>query len=106
MALELDNKNNHLYMRVYHYYKDLILSGKLKPGAKTPSLRRCAAELQMSRTSVETAYLLLAADGYIISRAQSGCILYHGYRLKSRRLLSLLPKSLNHPSAMTLLLPG
>lgn len=59
-------------MRVYHYYKDLILSGKLKPGAKMPSLRRCAAELQISRTSVETAYLLLAADGYIISRAQSG----------------------------------
>lgn len=70
--LDLANKNTHLYMRVYHYYKNLILNGKLKPGSKMPSLRRCAAELQISRTSVEAAYLLLAADGYIISRAQSG----------------------------------
>lgn len=72
MALELGNKENHLYMRVYHYYKELISEGKLTPGSKMPSLRRCAEQLQISRTSVETAYLLLAADGYIISRAQSG----------------------------------
>lgn len=72
MRLELDSKETHLYMQVYHYYKNLILNKKLKPGSKMPSLRRCASELQISRTSVESAYLLLAADGYIISRAQSG----------------------------------
>ena len=72
MALELDNTNHHLYMRVYQYYKNLILSGKLRAGTKMPSLRRCAQQLQISRTTVEAAYLLLAADGYIISRAQSG----------------------------------
>ncbi len=27
--LDLANKNTHLYMRVYHYYKNLILNGKL-----------------------------------------------------------------------------
>ena len=62
MALELDNTNHHLYMRVYQYYKNLILSGKLRAGTKMPSLRRCAQQLQISRTTVEAAYLLLAAD--------------------------------------------
>ena len=72
MAPELDNQSVHRYMRVYNYYKQLILSGQLEPGNKLPSIRRCAAELQMSRTTVETAYMVLAAEGYILSRPQSG----------------------------------
>lgn len=61
-----------LYLQVYHYYKDLILSRRLQPGNKMPSLRKCAQELRLSRTTIENAYLQLAAEGYIISRAQSG----------------------------------
>lgn len=62
----------HLYLQVYHYYKDLIMSRRLKPGNKMPSLRKCAQELGLSRTTIENAYLQLAAEGYIISKAQSG----------------------------------
>lgn len=72
MQLELETKSGHLYAQVYQYYKDLILSGKLLPGTKMPSLRHCSQELEISRTTVESAYLQLAADGYIISRPQSG----------------------------------
>ena len=72
MKPELDNPSVHRYMRVYNYYKQLILSQQLAPGSRLPSIRRCAAELQMSRTTVETAYMALAAEGYIISRPQSG----------------------------------
>jgi GntR family transcriptional regulator/MocR family aminotransferase len=72
MKPELDNPSVHRYMRVYNYYKQLILSQQLAPGSRLPSIRRCAAELQMSRTTVETAYMVLAAEGYIISRPQSG----------------------------------
>ena len=61
-----------LYMEVCRYYQELILSRKLPPGSKMPSLRKCAEELKLSRTTVENAYLQLAADGYIISRPQSG----------------------------------
>lgn len=61
-----------LYLQVYHYYKDLIISRRLQPGNKMPSLRKCAQELRLSRTTIENAYLQLAADGYIISKAQSG----------------------------------
>ena len=62
MKPELDNQSVHRYMRVYNYYKQLILSQQLAPGSRLPSIRRCAAELQMSRTTVETAYMVLAAD--------------------------------------------
>lgn len=72
MKPELDNQSVHRYMRVYNYYKQLILSQQLAPGSRLPSIRRCAAELQMSRTTVETAYMVLAAEGYILSRPQSG----------------------------------
>lgn len=61
-----------LYMEVYHYYSNLILEQKLPPGTKMPSLRKCAQELKLSRTTVENAYLQLSADGYIIAKAQSG----------------------------------
>ena len=62
----------HLYMQVCHYYRDLILAHRLQPGSRMPSLRKCAQELQLSRTTIENAYLQLAADGYIVSKAQSG----------------------------------
>lgn len=74
MTLQLDKTNNreHLYLKVYQYYRDLILDHKLLPGSKMPSLRKCATELGLSRTTIENAYLQLAADGYILSRPQSG----------------------------------
>ena len=71
-GIRLGTPGEHLYISVYEYYKGLILSGKLESGTKMPSLRRCSQELQISRTTVENAYLSLAADGFIISKAQSG----------------------------------
>lgn len=62
----------HLYLKVYQYYRDLIMTQKLPPGSRMPSLRKCAGELHLSRTTIENAYLQLAADGYILSKAQSG----------------------------------
>ena len=61
-----------LYMDVYHHFEQLILGGQLPPGTRLPSLRKCCQELHVSRTTVEAAYLQLAADGYIVSRPQSG----------------------------------
>lgn len=72
--IQLDKKetNDHLYLEVYRYYRDLIQSGKMLPGSKMPSLRKCSQELKLSRTTIENAYLQLAADGYILAKAQSG----------------------------------
>ena len=72
MELNLNDPGLNRYLRVYNYYKDLILTGQMTPGTKLPSIRKCSLQLQLSRTTVEAAYLLLAAEGYIISRPQSG----------------------------------
>ena len=72
MKSELENQENPRYIRVYNYYKELIMSEKLMPETKLPSIRKGAAQFQMSRTTMESAYLLLAAEGYILSRPQSG----------------------------------
>lgn len=72
MKTALENENIARYLRVYQYYKDLILEGKLPEETKLPSIRKGALQLQVSRTTMENAYLLLAAEGYIISKPQSG----------------------------------
>ena len=72
MSTALENEELSRYLRVYQYYKDLILSGQLLPDTKLPSIRKGSQQLQMSRTTMESAYLLLAAEGYIISKPQSG----------------------------------
>lgn len=72
MKLSKTQRQTPLYMEVYEHYKNLIIQQKLLPGTKMPSLRKCSRELQLSRTTIESAYLQLAADGYIISKAQSG----------------------------------
>lgn len=72
MSTALENQDIPRYLRVYHYYKELILSGKLAPDTKLPSIRKGAIQLQISRTTLENAYLLLAAEGYILSKPQSG----------------------------------
>ena len=65
MNLDFNSTQSTRYLQVYNYYKDLIVTGRLMPGTKMPSIRRGAIQLGLSRTTIETAYLCLAADGYI-----------------------------------------
>lgn len=68
-----DNKEDgSKYLQLYNYYKKLITDSVLKSNDKIPSIRKCARAFELSRTTVETAYEMLAAEGYIISKAQSG----------------------------------
>lgn len=93
MRIELENEEIPRYLRVYNYYKDLILNGKLPPETKLPSIRKGAIQLQMSRTTMETAYMQLAAEGYIISRPQSGYYVTDiAEKQKKQRELSPMPK--------------
>ena len=93
MNLDFNSTQTTRYLQVYDYYKDLIVTGRLMPGTKMPSIRRCAVQLGLSRTTIETAYLCLAADGYIISRPQSG------YYITARTVTAVAsPKASNSPS--------
>ena len=59
-------------MQIYDYYKNLIEDGKLTEGMKLPSIRRCAEERNVSKTTVESAFMCLCDDGYIMPKSQSG----------------------------------
>lgn len=65
-------QNRKLYMQIYDYYKDLIESGKMTEGTRLPSIRRCAEERGVSKTTVEQGYMCLCDDGYILPKSQSG----------------------------------
>ena len=68
----IKDKEKKLYIKLYNHYKGLITNGTLPADSKLPSVRRCAQEFGVSKTTVETAYQQLACEGYIQSRPQSG----------------------------------
>lgn len=67
-----------LYEQLYNHIRKEIESGKIGPGDKLPSKRALSAHLKISVVTVETAYSLLSAEGYIYSVPGSG---YYAERL-------------------------
>ena len=67
-----------LYEQLYNHIRTEIESGKIGAGEKLPSKRTLSAHLKISVVTVETAYALLAAEGYIYSVPDSG---YYAERL-------------------------
>jgi GntR family transcriptional regulator / MocR family aminotransferase len=62
------------YRQIYDRFRDAIANGMLKPGDRIPSARALTKELGLARGTIETAYSLLAAEGYIEARGQAGTI--------------------------------
>src|ERR1700712_1335216 len=63
-----------IYRHIYDRFRDAIGSGLLKPGDRIPSARALTKELGLARGTIETAYSLLAAEGYIQARGQAGTV--------------------------------
>lgn len=63
-----------LYRQVYERFRSAIIQGTLKPGDRIPSARALAKEMGVARGTVEVAYSLLGAEGYIQTRGQAGTI--------------------------------
>ena len=59
-------------MQLYRQLRDDIVSGTLPAGAKLPSKRFLARELEISVITVEHAFGLLLDEGYAVSRERSG----------------------------------
>jgi GntR family transcriptional regulator/MocR family aminotransferase len=62
------------YRQIYDRIRGAISGGVLKPGDRIPSARALASELGLARGTVDAAYSLLSAEGYIQSRGQAGTI--------------------------------
>ena len=63
-----------LYRQIYGRVSAAVLDGRLPPGARLPSARSLAAQLSIARGTVETAYQLLAGEGYIVARGAAGTL--------------------------------
>lgn len=60
------------YLEVYQQIIDDIENGYLKYNEKIPSIRKMAKQLDVSRTTVESAYLQLLVEGYIYAKEKVG----------------------------------
>lgn len=77
------------YRQIYQRFRGAIDSGLLKPGDRIPSARALCKEMGLARGTIETAYSLLTAEGYIVARGQAGTIVTPG--LKPRMPLAVAP---------------
>src|ERR1700733_12139027 len=68
------------YRQIYHRFRGAIASGLLKPGDRIPSARALTRELGLARGTIDAAYSLLAAEGYIQARGQAGRVVTPGLK--------------------------
>lgn len=68
------------YRQIYERFRNAISSGLLKPGDRIPAARALAKELGLARGTIEAAYSLLVAEGYIQAHGQAGTIVAPGLK--------------------------
>ncbi|RKQ21332.1 PLP-dependent aminotransferase family protein [Bacillus subtilis] len=69
----LNEKSNiPLYIQLYQYIREEIVSGRIKQDTRLPSIRNLSVYLKISRTPIADAYELLLEEGYIRSKPRSG----------------------------------
>lgn len=61
-----------MYRQIYMSVRKAIENGNLKKGSKLPSIRKLSADKGISKTTVQSAYDQLCAEGYIVNKPQSG----------------------------------
>ncbi len=76
-----------IYRQIYARLRNAIAEQLLRPGDRIPAARALALELGVARGTVEAAYALLSAEGYVETRAQAGTVV-------TQQLPPLLPPSI------------
>ena len=94
-----------LYEALYRCIREDILAGKLPAGSKLPSKRALAANLEVSKITVEGAYNQLLAEGYIQSREKVGYFVEDLERI-SRPAPTYAPSAEEKPSLLDLSVGG
>jgi GntR family transcriptional regulator / MocR family aminotransferase len=73
LVLSLDPRSaTPLHRQLYDEIRAAVLAGRLSPGARLPSTRSLAADLDISRNTVAGAFDQLLAEGYIEVRPGAG----------------------------------
>ena len=83
ITIPLDNTDlKPFYIQIYEYIRKEILNGNIAAEEKLPSARNLAANLNVSRSTVDTAYDQLVAEGYLDARPRQGYFANHVTHLK------------------------
>ncbi|MGN1181204.1 MAG: PLP-dependent aminotransferase family protein [Suilimivivens sp.] len=73
LAIELKTDTDKcMYQQIYEYIRNEIREGKLQRNEKLPSTRSLAEYLQVARSTVDSAYSQLLAEGYILAKPCKG----------------------------------
>jgi DNA-binding transcriptional regulator YhcF (GntR family) len=73
MKIKLDyHSSEPLYWQAVLEIKRLVVTKRLKPGDKLPSVRQLAEELRINATTVRRIFDQLAKDGVVVQRHGSG----------------------------------
>lgn len=73
LAIELKtDTGKYMYQQIYEYIRNEIREGKLQRNEKLPSTRSLAEYLQVARSTVDSAYSQLLAEGYILAKPCRG----------------------------------
>ncbi|MCU1763072.1 PLP-dependent aminotransferase family protein [Pseudomonas sp. 14P_8.1_Bac3] len=71
-----------IYRQIYWRFRGAISDGLLAPGERIPAARALAKELGLARGTIDTAYSLLTAEGYLLSRGQAGTVVAPGINVR------------------------
>lgn len=71
MTIEFDN-NLPIYLQIMNYIKLQIVTGKLGPGEKIPSVRELASELKINPNTIQRTFQELEREGIAESRRGLG----------------------------------
>lgn len=78
-----DPTDEPLYLQLYKQIRRHIRSGVIRNGTRLPSVRSLQVQLNISKTPVETAYQMLTAEGYAVSRPRSGLYVVNPHEFQS-----------------------
>lgn len=78
--VSIEAEKGSLSQRLYRALSSAILSGTYAAGTQLPSSRALAAQLGISRNTVNSAFARLEAEGFIVIKASSGVFAARGAR--------------------------
>ncbi|MFD0693944.1 PLP-dependent aminotransferase family protein [Paenibacillus sp. GCM10027628] len=78
-----DQTHHPLYMQLYMQIRQHIRSGVIANGARLPSVRSLQLHLNISKTPIETAFQMLSAEGYVVSKPRSGLFAVNPHEIGS-----------------------
>jgi GntR family transcriptional regulator / MocR family aminotransferase len=105
LALEIDLSGASLQAQVFKQIHTLIVSGRLRPGARLPGSRALSEQIGVSRNTIILAYESLIAEGYLVSREGAGTFVSYTLPDNSMSVADCIGKNVTQTKPVQLFVP-